>query len=274
MPVIFHILFLFYMICFAVVFFMLFRIYDLVADKLLNDAKTQMTEQMYSILRQLGNKTEEERALWAYFRDKLHDVHHAYLEVKNSGLQSLNNESFRNSLLGSATTDAKKFGHLPENLIRMLDAFNEKHYIRFKDRLILDVAGIKRRRDFVTALRSNTVTSFADNVSEIYELYKEIKMKRNYALITSETLETDTLSIENKVSLSKTKLKTLVALNKISETLEILKSFSTDTDTTNEIIQQQARYVAVLKNNRITGETQKEELNKITNAILQIIDNF
>lgn len=255
---------------------MLYRIYDLVADKLLNDAKTRMTEQMYSILRNLKNETEEERALWAYFRDKLNDVHTAYHEVKTFGISALKSDSFSHSLLGSATVDAKKFGSLPETFVKELDGINAKHLQNFKNRITLDVMGTKRRRDFVSALRSNTVTSFAENVYEIYELYKEVLQKRNFKLLTNERIETDVLTIQNTVTVNKTKLKSLVAADKVADAIILLKSFidSGNTETYNEIINLQARYNAIMKNNRTIGEYEKEEAAKIRIALLELIDIF
>lgn len=261
-------------VSFVVVFVWLFKIYDLLQDKLLNDAKSKMTDALYSLLDGFGNKTQQQRALWAYFRDKLNDIHTSYLEFKEAGRSALSDDKLKKNLLGSAVIDITKNTNFKNEFVNQLDGINKKHYEKFKERMMLDMVNVKRKRDFVTILRANAVRSFTENVKEIFELYKTHHDNTDTIVTTQIDKQTaGFLTFVESVSIDKEKLKEQIMSGKLANALSALVAL-THGEEHNEFVLLQSRLSNVAKNERKTGQTDNTERNKITDATIELIESL
>lgn len=247
-----------------------FRVFS---ARIFNNTEYELTKILYEELSNLGNETNEEQALWSYFRQKANDVYTKYRELRDKGIQVMRNDSFENDLLGSAHIDLMKHYDFNKSFIESVRTANKHNYNQFTTYMYSDISKIKGKHGYLLILKSNTLLCFRKNIKLIFDVWQ--KQHKNIPII-SETTETELFTFESSVTINKDKLKAQVggSENNILTVLQILQKYcKKDTDNENVIIQFLAQYNEYKKKQFFSTENQID-VNKLRMNILEFIDNL
>jgi hypothetical protein len=147
------------------------RTQSIVEDKLLNDFKGALTKAMYRQLKNLNNRTLAEKALWSYFRNKLEDVHHRYMDFKN-GAATESNELFKRDLIGSGTGELHSlYSHWNPEFLNMVEIINLESVENFL--LQMKLSNSKNYEEKLSSLKLHGEVFFENNVEKILTAYRE-----------------------------------------------------------------------------------------------------
>ena len=260
-----------------------------------NNTKTKLIEYLYKEIDMLSNNTECERTLSRYFYHKLEDVYKSYDYIKTTqNWAILYNDTFNTQFLGNGKVElGNVYKYFPLELLDKINEINLGDYEQFKKDIQTELLKTKDREVLLGLLKVHTLSSFRRNVRKIYKLYldtrhlindpeyikqyPELFKDRNLAIIRK-TEHTDYIKFDNKMSLKKDKVEELIQKGRdgLKEALAFLYIFSIETNETytSEIIMLQGRLSDHEKLVRTGQEAPLEELNRITNSTLEILNKF
>jgi len=261
--------------------FILFRLqvlYAIVHDKLLNEVKARLTQAMQEELADIGTETVQEQVLWRYFRKKRDYIYSRYIEIKEHGLNHINNYYFRKDLRQSGRLDLNGVDW-PESFLQRIDDINAQSWAHFKNNFTSDIITANKKEQ-ITVLQNNVVNTFRTNVKLTFRLYlefrKEAMSKSAFTIVRDEVQTGRGMRFSNIVSIDKMQLKQLISqgMSGMSEAIGLLQlMFDPAEKQYDEILHLSGRIANLNKAERtgtgLTNETDKAVLMK---SFLDLID--